>query len=131
MAKMKSTTGTGGKQRAVKERGGEKLSATIVGKEQMNADKKISGASEKDDTTARTSNTPKREISKDTTKDKCKLAAEQARAAYARAAKAVKTTHRHEVKALRIRQAAHARTFKSCKSNEKRSKSPAKITSTE
>ncbi|KAE9360700.1 hypothetical protein PR003_g1, partial [Phytophthora rubi] len=30
MAKMKSTTGTGGKQRTVKERGGEKLSATIV-----------------------------------------------------------------------------------------------------
>ncbi|KAE9282045.1 hypothetical protein PR003_g27508 [Phytophthora rubi] len=126
MAKMKSTTGTGGKQRTVKERGGDKLSATIV----VRACRRR-GASEKDDTTARTSNTAKREIPKDTTKDKCKRAAEQARAAYARAAKAVKTTHRHEVKALRIRQAAHARTFKSCKSNEKRSKSPAKITSTE
>ncbi|KAE9302160.1 hypothetical protein PF008_g22562 [Phytophthora fragariae] len=89
MAKMKSTTGTGGKQRAVKERGGEKLSAIIV----VRACRR-SGASEKDDTTARTSNTPKRETPKDTTKDKCKLAAEQARAAYARAAKALKTIHR-------------------------------------
>ncbi|KAG1688056.1 hypothetical protein DVH05_004466 [Phytophthora capsici] len=47
--------------------------------------------------------------------DSPKRQAERARAAHARAAKALKVMHRHETRAQRVTQAAHARLFKAAK----------------
>ncbi|KAG1692182.1 hypothetical protein DVH05_025612 [Phytophthora capsici] len=56
------------------------------------------------------------------TVDTSKRIAEVARAAHARAVKALKTQHRHAVRALRVSQAAHARVFKAAKYQRKSDK---------
>ncbi|KAG1699966.1 hypothetical protein DVH05_012402 [Phytophthora capsici] len=109
---MKSTEGTGSKQRAIKgrpERSGygiftAKKSSTAVSHNNLNTTSAASQAGPK----------PARDV------DGSKRLAEYARAAHARAAKRIKMHHRHAVRAIRVAQAAHARNAKAtaCQRND-------------
>ncbi|KAE8978974.1 hypothetical protein PR001_g24326 [Phytophthora rubi] len=117
MAKKKTTTGSGSKQRSVKERpgsagAGTKSSPQAKGRDDQDSAAVAHSGAAGVASAEGTSSQPGHEASPGSSPPAPTATAAQQRAAHARSVKAQKLLRRREVLELRQRQAAHARLFK-------------------